>query len=149
MALTATANQQVRDDVKIRLGIQDCLMLEQSFNRPNLRYEIRPKGKKAYADIAEWIKSKHRAHTGVIYCRTRLDCEKVAEQLTGAHLSAEYYHAELDTDTKNSRLRDWLNGKIKIMVATVCASSCFHVFLSKVCRLPLEWVSIKQTVGVF
>lgn len=148
MALTATANQQVRDDVKIRLGIEDCMMLEQSFNRPNLKYEIRAKGAKVMSDIAEWIKAKHRGHTGVIYCRTKMDCEKLAEQLQGSHrLSAEFYHADLDTDTKNGRLRDWLDGNIKIMVATVRAFLLSLDPFQTICRSRLAWVLTKQMVS--
>jgi superfamily II DNA helicase RecQ len=126
MALTATANQQVRDDVINQLGIQGCLLLQQSFNRPNLNYEVRPKKGKIVSEIAAWIMENHAGHTGVIYARTKIQCEKVAEELREHYkLSAEYYHADLDPTLKNKRLKDWLNGTTKIVVATVSFLTCF------------------------
>jgi superfamily II DNA helicase RecQ len=120
MALTATANQLVRDDVVNRLGIRGCLLLQQSFNRPNLNYEVRHKTNGVVGDIAEWIRKTHNGHSGVIYARTKLDCEKISKELQEKYsISAEFYHADLDSATKKKKLNDWLDGKVKIMVATV------------------------------
>ena len=57
IALTATATNKVRDDIKKNLGIQDAKDFKSSFNRPNLYYEVRPKTKNVDKDIIKFIKS--------------------------------------------------------------------------------------------
>ena len=132
MALTATANQQVREDVINRLGIHGCSLFQQSFNRPNLKYEVRPKNKKVVSEIAAWITENHAGHTGVIYARTKVQCEKVAEDLREQYgLSAEYYHSDIDPFTKQKRLDDWMDGTTKIVVATVCLLRIFDTLFAE------------------
>jgi bloom syndrome protein len=126
MALTATANDQVQGDVIARLGLKDCVRLRQSFNRKNLYYEVRAKtlGKTQISEIAAWIQNKHKGHTGIIYARTKLECENLAEELRNNYgISADFYHADMDSETKNQKLSNWQNGVTKIVVATVCVPS--------------------------
>ncbi|KAH9325909.1 hypothetical protein KI387_006087, partial [Taxus chinensis] len=81
LALTATATASVKEDVVQALGLANCLVFGQSFNRPNLRYAVMPKTKKCVEDIDKFIKGNHRDDCGIIYCLSRMDCEKVAEKL--------------------------------------------------------------------
>ncbi|THH26363.1 hypothetical protein EUX98_g7827 [Antrodiella citrinella] len=119
MALTATANPQTQDDVIKTLRISNCVRLTQPFNRPNLWYEVRKKNTNTVQQIAEFIRSKHSGHTGVIYCSSRDKCEIVAKQLRQAGLSAKHYHAEIPPEDKKQVQEEWQNDKCKIIVATI------------------------------
>ncbi|OBZ75722.1 ATP-dependent DNA helicase hus2/rqh1 [Grifola frondosa] len=120
IALTATANEQVEMDIIDRLGIQGCTRLRQSFNRPNLNYEVRPKNKSVVADIAEFIQQKYHKETGVIYCSTKAQCEDLAKKLRDTHkLSAQHYHGGMPQAEKASAQEEWQKGYCKIIVATV------------------------------
>jgi superfamily II DNA helicase RecQ len=120
MALTATADQRVRDDILGQLGIHDCLQILQSSNRANLHYEVRTRRGNGLAQIAEWIRSTHEGETGIIYAWRRDDCEKFAEELRSKYnLSAEHYHAGIEESAKTQTQENWRSGRTKIIVATV------------------------------
>jgi bloom syndrome protein len=121
MALTATATLKVFTDVVRCLGIDGCLVLKQSFNRPNLSYSVVPKrNKKVVQDIAEWILANHPAATGIIYCFSQRNCEDVAKELRESHhLQARHYHAGLPDEDRKRTQDAWKDGKVKIIVATV------------------------------
>ena len=70
IALTATATDKVRTDIKKNLGIMDAAEFKSSFNRPNLYYEVRPKTKEVDKDIIRFIK-QHPSKSGIIYCLSR------------------------------------------------------------------------------
>lgn len=122
MALTATATSKVFTDVVTCLGIDGCLVLKQSFNRPNLSYSVVPKrNKKVVQDIAEWILANHPEATGIIYCFSQRNCEDVAKELRESyHLQARHYHAGLADEDRKRTQDAWKHGKVKIIVATVC-----------------------------
>lgn len=122
MALTATATENAKVDVVHNLGIQGCEVLTQSFNRPNLTYEVRSKGRsdKLLESIATTIKTLYSNQSGIIYCLSRKNCEKVAESLRNGHgISAEHYHAGMDSKSKNSVQKKWQSGKYHVIVATI------------------------------
>jgi bloom syndrome protein len=82
MALTATANEKVKLDIKTSLKFgSDALFFKQSFNRPNLRYEVRPKSKAVDKDIAALIKTQYPGKSGIIYCTSKKNCEEMTEKL--------------------------------------------------------------------
>lgn len=149
MALTATANEQVMADVVARLGLRSCVTLTQSFNRPNLHYQVRKKGKDVLADMSTFIKSHHYQECGVIYCLSRNKCEEVAKDLRQKHgLSAEHYHAQMTTPEKTRTQSAWQEGEVHIIVATVRLKLLkYRVRLIEVGiqRLRLAWASIKPT----
>ena len=78
IALTATATDKVRTDIKKNLGIVDADEFKSSFNRPNLYYEVRPKTKEVDKDIIKFIK-QHPGKSGIIYCLSRKKVEELAE----------------------------------------------------------------------
>jgi superfamily II DNA helicase RecQ len=121
MALTATATSKVFTDVITCLGINGCLVLKQSFNRPNLSYSVVSKrNKKVVQDIAEWILANHPKATGIIYCFSQRNCEDVAKELHDSYnLRARHYHAGLPDEDRKRTQDAWKDGKIKIIVATV------------------------------
>lgn len=120
MALTATASEAVMNDVITRLGMDGCVKLTQSFNRPNLRYEVLPKKRNAVSEIATFVRTKHSGRTGIIYCLARNKCEEVAKELRNKHgLKAQHYHAQMDPQDRQKAQDEWQAGTCHIIVATV------------------------------
>ncbi|KAF7712846.1 DNA helicase [Penicillium ucsense] len=122
MALTATATENVKVDVIHNLKMTGCEVFLQSFNRPNLTYEVRAKGKndEVLASIAETIKKSYKNQCGIVYCLSRKMCEKVAEDLcTKYRLRAAHYHAGMKSDDKAKVQNEWQQGKHHIIVATI------------------------------
>lgn len=94
IALTATANARIQEDVLSNLGMTGALVLTQSFNRPNLKYEVRAKSSKVIEDIAEFINDHHSGECGIIYCSSQAKCEDVAAGLRNKYrIEARHYHA--------------------------------------------------------
>jgi bloom syndrome protein len=120
MALTATATPNVIVDIKHNLGIDGCQVFSQSFNRPNLYYEVRKKEKGVLDSIANLIKTKYQNETGIIYTLSRKSAESIATKLrNGSNLSVEHYHAGMPAEEKTQIQREWQKGRIKIVVATI------------------------------
>ncbi|KAF1824979.1 ATP-dependent DNA helicase, partial [Dissoconium aciculare CBS 342.82] len=121
MALTATATDNVRIDTIHNLGMKGCEVFKRSFNRSNLYYEVRTKGKVAddVEAVASLIKDKYRKQTGIVYCLSRKNCETFAKELKGKGIGAHHYHAGLKPDEKSQIQRDWQSGKHQVIVATI------------------------------
>ncbi|CAJ2501126.1 Uu.00g039790.m01.CDS01 [Anthostomella pinea] len=119
MALTATATQNVIMDVKHNLGIERCEEFSQSFNRPNLYYEVLRKEKDNTNTIAELINSKYPGKTGIVYTLSRKSAETIAKKLKDQGISAHHYHASVEGPEKARIQQDWQKGKIKVVVATI------------------------------
>ncbi|TIB93290.1 ATP-dependent DNA helicase [Wallemia mellicola] len=121
MALTATANERVKSDIKNSLRMKGCVELKSSFNRKNLFYEIKPKnGKTVYADIQNLINNKFRGQTGIIYCSSKRACEDVASKLRHEYgLPAQHYHAGLSRDDRTKIQINWQKNRFLIICATV------------------------------
>jgi len=118
IALTATATDKVRTDIKKNLGIVDAKEFKSSFNRPNLYYEVRPKTKEVDKDIIKFIK-KNPSKSGIIYCLSRKKVEELAEVLRANDISAAPYHAGLDSATRSQTQDDFLMERIDVIVATI------------------------------
>ncbi|KAK1417668.1 hypothetical protein QVD17_26800 [Tagetes erecta] len=119
LALTATATARVKEDVVQALGLVDCTIFRQSFNRSNLRYSVIPKTKKCVEDMDKFIKDNHFDECGIIYCLSRKDCEKIAEKLQEFGHKAAYYHASMDHDKRAAVQNMWSKDEINIICATV------------------------------
>ena len=118
IALTATATDKVRTDIKKNLGIVGAREFKSSFNRPNLYYEVRPKTKDVDKDIIKFIK-QHQGKSGIIYCLSRKKVEELAAILKANDIKAEPYHAGLDSATRSQTQDDFLVEKIDVIVATI------------------------------
>lgn len=118
IALTATATDKVRSDIKKNLGIPDAVEYKSSFNRPNLYYEVRPKTKDVDKDIVFFLK-KNPHKSGIIYCLSRKKVEELAEVLRANDISAAAYHAGLDPATRSQTQDDFLMEKLDVIVATI------------------------------
>ncbi|WVQ71261.1 hypothetical protein IAR50_000787 [Cryptococcus sp. DSM 104548] len=121
MALTATAQDMVQEDIIRTLGIQECVRLRQSFNRPNLQYEVRPKKSASILkDIVNFISTQADGASGIIYCNSRDGCENVAKALReDFKLRAHHYHAGMSKSDRRMRQEGWQAHEFEIIVATV------------------------------
>ena len=118
IALTATATDKVRSDIKKSLGITNAVEFKSSFNRPNLYYEVRAKTKDVDKDIIKFIK-KHPGKSGIIYCLSRKKVEELAAILRANDIKAAPYHAGLDSPTRTQTQDDFLMENIDVIVATI------------------------------
>ena len=118
IALTATATDKVRSDIKKNLGITDALEFKSSFNRPNLYYEVRPKTNDINKQIIRFIK-QNPGKSGIVYCLSRKKVEELAADLCANDIKAAAYHAGLES-TKRSETQDqFLMEEIDVIVATI------------------------------
>ena len=122
MALTATATENVKVDTIHNLNMGGCEIFTRSFNRANLYYEVRlkGKGKESLESIASLIKDKHSKQTGIIYCLSRKNCEDMASALQNQHrIKAQHYHAGMPSAEKLDVQRKWQAGAYHVIVATI------------------------------
>lgn len=118
IALTATATDKVRGDIKKNLGMVEAKEFKSSFNRPNLYYEVRSKTKNIDKDIIKFIKA-NPGKSGIIYCLSRKKVEELAEILQANEINARPYHAGMDSATRSATQDDFLMEKIDVIVATI------------------------------
>ena len=118
IALTATATDKVRGDIKKNLGMQSAKEFKSSFNRPNLYYEVRPKTKNIDKEIIKYIKA-NSGKSGIIYCLSRKKVEELAEILQANDINARAYHAGMDSAVRSSTQDDFIMEKIDVIVATI------------------------------
>lgn len=115
MAVTATATPKTAEDIALQLAFKGGNIFRNSFVRTNLRYILRPtfsiRGK--LHQMLPFLKG-----SGIIYCRNRRLCDQYAEEIRQWGESAASYHAGLDSALRSSRQQQWIEGKIRIMVAT-------------------------------
>ena len=131
VGLTATATKRVQDDCVRQLGLERCTRFFQTFNRTNIMYDVKKKGKNVVEDMKDLIAQKYVARNGkvscgIIYCFSQKDCETVAKKLSMKSgvdrrfpkgIAAVPYHAGLDVREENQR--KWSNGRVPIICATV------------------------------
>ena len=118
IALTATATDKVRTDIKKNLGIMEADEFKSSFNRPNLYYEVRAKTKDVDKDIIKFIR-QHPGKSGIIYCLSRKKVEELSAVLKANDIKAAAYHAGLDSTTRSETQDDFLMERIDVIVATI------------------------------
>lgn len=118
IALTATATDKVRTDIKKSLGIVRATEYKSSFNRANLYYEVRQKTKDVDKDIIKFIKT-NQGKSGIIYCLSRKKVEELAEVLKANDIKAAAYHAGMDNQMRNDTQDDFIMERIDVIVATI------------------------------
>lgn len=118
IALTATATDKVRTDIKKNLGIPAAKEFKSSFNRPNLYYEVRQKTGDIDRQIVTFIRH-NEGKSGIIYCLSRKKVEELAAVLRANDIKAEPYHAGLDPETRSATQDNFLMERIDIIVATI------------------------------
>jgi len=124
LALTATATTQVRDDVRKILQLRINHIFMQSFDRPNVRYQVRHKelvgsDTDLLADLACFIAGQPPSCTGIIYCHTKAACDDLASRLSQLGLRARAYHAGLKPKDRVQVQTEWMRGAVTVVCATV------------------------------
>lgn len=117
IALTATATPKVQEDIQKTLGMTEAKVYKDSFNRPNLFYEVRPKINQD-REIIKFI-HKNANKSGVIYCLSRKKVEEFAQLLQVNGIKAIPYHAGLDSKTRDKHQDMFLMEDVDIVVATI------------------------------
>ena len=118
IALTATATEKVKQDIKKNLGIAKAREFLSSFNRPNLYYEVRPKTRDVEKDIIRFILQRP-GKSGIIYCLSRRKVEELAEVLRANNINARAYHAGMDSVQRAETQDDFIMERIDVIVATI------------------------------
>ena len=117
-AFTATATPRVADDIVRLLGLDGPLRMTTGFDRPNLRFEVEQlSDKKKLARIAARV-LVNPVESGIVYCSTRKDVERVHEALVAAGAQATRYHAGLSHGERETNQRAFVNDDALVMVAT-------------------------------
>lgn len=115
-AFTATATKAVERDIKVLLGLGNAQVHITGFDRPNLHFAVaRLSQRMDY--IVDYVKA-HQEQSGVIYCITRKDVEKVYQNLVKAGIAAGYYHAGLPDQVRKDMQNKYAFDEIQVMVAT-------------------------------
>ncbi len=114
---TATATERVRQDIVASLGLREAAILVGSFDRPNLVYKVdrRAKGLSQVAEVLD----RHTGESGIIYCTTRNDVDKLHLALTSQGLKSLPYHAGLPDDERRRNQEAFIEERCDIIVATV------------------------------
>lgn len=116
IALTATATEQVKNDIKEKLGFtSDGVTFQASFARSNLSYSVRNVEDKR-AKLLEILQKV--GGSAIVYVRTRKATKEVAQFLFKNSISSSFYHGGLPMEIRNSRQDDWIRNKTRVMVAT-------------------------------
>lgn len=117
LALTATATPRVQEDIRQLLGISEEGQFVASFDRENLFLAAEPKVDALEQSLA--FLNTHRDGTGIIYCQTRENVESLAHELTQRGIRTLPYHAGLDSDIRRRNQDAFIDGEIRVMVATI------------------------------
>jgi len=115
LALTATATPEVVEDIQHRLDFKQRNVFQKSFKRDNLTYFVVKEDDK----LGRMLRIMERyPGTGIVYVRNRRRTAETAEFLCKHGITADFYHAGLDTRTRDQKQNDWMTGKTRVIVAT-------------------------------
>jgi ATP-dependent DNA helicase RecQ len=117
IALTATADSQTRDDILAQLRMDDPRIFLSSFDRPNIKYTVRPK-KEWFEQLLTFLENKKKEH-GIIYCLSRKSTEQLAENLRENGIQALAYHAGLPSEQRADHQEKFLKDEVQVIVATI------------------------------
>ena len=120
LALTATANPQVRRDIAHRLGIDaTALQVVTTVDRPNLTFRVVPLSDSREREqwLVEYVRGQEGG-SGIVYARTRRGVEELADVLTRAGIGAAPYHAGLGARVRTRAQREFTVGTTPVIVAT-------------------------------
>jgi ATP-dependent DNA helicase RecQ len=116
LALTATADRRTRADILVQLGIPDDGLIVAGFDRPNIRYHVRPRD-----GLPAQLKSllKDEPGPGIVYAPSRVGTEKIAEQLGAEGRPVRAYHAGLDPSIRRRNQSDFVGSEDMVIAATI------------------------------
>ncbi|HXD79301.1 MAG TPA: ATP-dependent DNA helicase RecQ [Puia sp.] len=115
LALTASATEDVMNDIQVRLELNAAAVFRQPFTRPELSYSLFREADKI-RKITEILQKV--AGSGIVYCRTRKTTREISEWLTRQGIPAASYHAGLSREDREQRQEDWLKDRLRVIVST-------------------------------
>jgi len=116
-AYTATATQQVRDDIAVQLRLKQPQTLVGSFDRPNLSYTVRPRTN-ILSQVCS-VMDRHKGESGIIYCIRRKDVDDLYQQLLGKGYKVAPYHAGMDAEKRKRNQDRFINEQVDTIIATI------------------------------
>ncbi|KAH9306110.1 hypothetical protein KI387_010514, partial [Taxus chinensis] len=120
MALTATATRAVREDILKVLRIPRALVLETSFDRPNLTYQVVMKNKDSLNQLGKTIKERFHQQCGIVYCLSKNECMDVCKHLNDKfQIKTVYYHAGIAARGRMEVQKRWHEGEVQVVCATI------------------------------
>jgi ATP-dependent DNA helicase RecQ len=114
---TATASEQVRQDIIEQLGLQDPEVLVGSFDRPNLTYRVRPRAQ--LMRQIQGVLEQHAGESGIIYCISRAEVDRTTVALQEQGVRAMAYHAGLEDEQRKRHQEAFIEDRCDVIVATV------------------------------
>lgn len=124
IALTATATQEVKDDISTQLLLKNPFFVRASFDRPNLSFSIQPR-KDVFDQLQKFL-AKHPEESGIIYAATRNTVDELYETLRLEYPDIRKYHAGLSDGERSQNQHDFVHGSCRLMVATVAFGMGIH-----------------------
>jgi ATP-dependent DNA helicase RecQ len=116
LAFTATATPRVRSDIVAQLALRDPAIHVSSFNRPNLLYQVRAKGKQTYAELLAQVRG---GGAGIVYCLSRRRVDELSLQLQSDGIRVRPYHAGLDAIVRRDNQEAFIRDDVQVIVATI------------------------------
>lgn len=116
IAVTATATEDVKKDIIESLKLQHPTVIEASFERGNVTYEVVHVKNKTEAILA--LCTRMKGHVGIVYCQTRRSVKEVMKLLLSQKVNANMYHGGMDAAQRSQALKNWLSETTPVMVAT-------------------------------
>lgn len=118
MALTATADGRTQQDIIERLPLRDPTIVQSSFDRPNIKYNVVVKNN-SKRQLLDFLDTHHRGDSGIVYAQTRARTEKIAAFLRDHGWNAFHYHAGMDAAQRSKVGRDFVREENMVVVATI------------------------------
>ena len=151
VALTATADRITRGDIAAQLGLKDPYCFLSSFDRPNISLAVYPNpGPKGRVNFIRMLVNRYPQDSGIAYCLSRANTERLTNALLGAGVNAVTYHAGMSAADRDASLKAFLNGTAQVCCATVA----FGMGIDKSnirwvvhCNMPGNMESYYQEVG--
>jgi Werner syndrome ATP-dependent helicase len=146
IALTATATEEVQADIIQTLNLDDPLIVRTTFDRPNLYMRVLPKSVNALTDILHLVADNCPS---IIYCQTRKETEKIANELKENGVSCDAYHAGLSDLERELVHESFIENEIKCVVATIAFGMGIDKVVRKVIHygMPKDVESYYQEIG--
>lgn len=118
IALTATADDKTRQEIILRLGLENAAHFRSGFDRPNIRYRIVQK-QNARQQLLDFINAEHVGDAGIVYCLSRKKVEETAAWLDSKGVKALPYHAGMGNDLRYRHQHRFLMEEGLVIVATI------------------------------
>ncbi len=118
IALTATADDKTREEIKLRLNLEQAQLYLSGFDRPNIRYRIVQK-QNSRDQLIDFIRAEHAGDAGIVYCLSRKKVDATAEWLRTKSVNALPYHAKMDSGLRAKHQHQFLMEEGVVIVATI------------------------------